>query len=210
MRDIQLFDGQPVIEFEDERTRRNFLKWAALVGVGATLTAAGRSRFASAQGDSAVIDLLNYVLALEHLSADFYERGLEAGALPKRERAVVSAIGEHEKAHVEAIRGTIEELGGTPTRKPSFKYPGGVFSNQAKFLDTALEFESLGVKAYHGQVTHIKDKALLGAAASIAGVESRHAAILADLTGKDPFPAPLEQQASMRRVLEAVNPFVKN
>jgi predicted lactoylglutathione lyase len=206
----ELFDGHPVIRFNDERTRRNFLKWAGLIGVGATLVAAGRSRWASAQDDSGDVDILNYALTLEYLEADFYRRGARVGSLSRRERSVLEAIGEHERAHVEAITAAVEELGGKPARKPNFKYPGGVFANRAKYLDTGFDLQAWAVRAYHGQVTFIKSKALLGAAASIAGVESRHAAILADLTGKDPFPAPLEQPAGMGRVLEVVKPFVKN
>jgi predicted lactoylglutathione lyase len=206
----ELFDGHPVIRFNDEGTRRNFLKWAGLIGVGATLVAAGRSRWASAQDDSGDVDILNYALTLEYLEADFYRRGGRVGSLSRRERSVLEAIGEHERAHVEAITAAVEELGGKPVRKPNFKYPGGVFANRAKYLDTGFDLQAWAVRAYHGQVTFIKSKALLGAAASIAGVESRHAAILADLTGKDPFPAPLEQPAGMGRVLEVVKPFVKN
>jgi hypothetical protein len=208
--DAKLFDGHPVIRFDDERTRRNFLKWAGLIGVGATLAAAGRSRWASAQDDSGDVDILNYALTLEHLEADFYGRGARVGSLSRRQRSVLEAIGEHEKAHVEAITASIEELGGKPGRKPDFKYPSGAFSNRDRYLDTAFDLQAWGVRAYHGQVTFIKSKALLGAAASIAGVESRHAAILADLTGRDPFPAPLERPAGMGRVLEVVKPFVKS
>jgi hypothetical protein len=208
--DAELFDGHPVIRLDDERTRRNFVKWAGLIGVGATLAAAGRSRWASAQDDSGDVAILNYALTLEHLEADFYGRGGRVDSLSRRERSILEAIGEHERAHVEAITASIEELGGKPGPKPDFKYPSGVFANRAKYLDTAFDLQAWAVRAYHGQVTFIKSKALLGAAASIAGVESRHAAILADLTGKDPFPAPLERPAEMGRVLEVVQPFVKN
>jgi hypothetical protein len=206
--DREAFGGHPVIWFGDRRSRRNFLQWAALIGVGGTWAAGGRAHWASAQ-KSGDVDVLNYALSLEYLEADFYNRGGRVDSLSRRERRVVEAIGEHERAHVDAITQTIRDLGGSPVRKPRFKYPNGVFSERARYLRTALRFQALGVRAYHGQVTHIRSKAVLGAAASIAGVESRHAAVLADLVGRDPFPAPLERQASRRRVLEAVRPFVK-
>jgi hypothetical protein len=38
--DSQPFGGEPVIHFENEDGRRGFLKYAALIGVGATLAAA--------------------------------------------------------------------------------------------------------------------------------------------------------------------------
>jgi hypothetical protein len=64
------------------------------------------------------------------------------------------------------------------------------------------------VKAYHGQVPLVKSGELLGAAASIAGVESRHAAIIAQITGGNPFPAPIEPHLAMGPVLKAAMPFI--
>lgn len=77
-------------------------------------------------------------------------------------------------------------------------------------MKTASTFEELGVTAYHGQVTEIQNPTILGAAASIAGVESRHAAILATMIGGKPFPAPVEGTKTMGEVLEAAKPFIKS
>jgi rubrerythrin len=205
----QIFDGKPVIEFDKESDRRNFIKWAGIVGVGSTLVAGGLGRqWASAKEDSD-IDILNYALTLEFLEADFYTQGLDANILQGRDKELVSPIQAHEQAHVSALSQTITDLGGEPVKKPGFKYPGATFKSKDGFLKTASIFEELGVTAYHGQVTKIKNADLLAAAASIAGVESRHAAILADLTGKNPFPAPVEKTADMATVLEAAKPFLK-
>ena len=84
----------------------------------------------------------------------------------------------------------------------------GQFDSKAKFLATASMFEELGVKAYHGQVTMIQDKTILGAAASIAGVESRHAAILNDLLGQKQVPAPIEGTATIAETVQTVTPFL--
>lgn len=204
----QIFDGAPVIEFNNESDRRNFIKWAGIVGVGSTLVAGGLGKqWASAQEDSD-IGILNYALTLEYLEADFYTQGLDANILSGRDKALVTPIKAHEKAHVAALSQTITDLGGEPVKKPKFKYPGATFKSKDGFLKTASVFEELGVTAYHGQVTKIKNADLLAAAASIAGVESRHAAILADLTGKNPFPAPVEKTADMATVLKAAKPFL--
>lgn len=218
----QLFGGKPVIEFREEHDRRAFLRNALLVGVGATyVTAAAgdpRSWLQSSTASAAVgrkasggdIDILNYALTLEYLEAGFYERGISAGVLDGRELALVTPIREHEQAHVQAVTATIRSLGGKPVAKPKLTFPKGTFASREKFLATASTFEELGVKAYHGQVPLIQSVDLLAAAASIAGVESRHAAILADLTGGNPFPGPIEAHLPMKQVLKAAMPFIQS
>lgn len=103
----------------------------------------------------------------------------------------------------------VKKLGARPVDKPRLAYPQGTFGSRDKFLSTALSLEELGVTAYHGQVTRLTKGELLAAAASIAGIESRHAAVLASLTGVDPFPALLERAATMPQVLRKANPFLE-
>jgi hypothetical protein len=207
----EMFNGEAVMSFENDQDRRNFLKWAGIVGVGSSLAVAGFSGgAANAQAEDSDLEILNYALTLEYLEADFYNRGVDGGALSGRELALVTPIRDHEDAHVAALTSTISDLGGTPVKSPKFKYPQGTFTDKATFLETASVFEELGVKAYHGQVTLIKSIDILAAAAAIAGVESRHAAILADLTGGTPFPAPVEETLNMKQVLEAATPFIKS
>lgn len=211
MANKEIFNGEAVMSFENDQDRRNFLKWAGIVGVGSTLAVAGFGRNSvSAQADDSDLEILNYALTLEYLEADFYTQGVDGGALSGRELALVTPIRDHEDAHVAALTSTISDLGGTPVKSPKFKYPEGTFTKKAMFLETASVFEELGVTAYHGQVTLIKNLDILGAAAAIAGVESRHAAILADLTGGNPFPAPVEGTATMKQVLKAATPFIKS
>jgi rubrerythrin len=159
------------------------------------------------QGD---LDILNYALTLEYLEADFYKQGVDSGMLKGRELALIKPIADHEAAHVAALTSTIQDLGGEPVAEPKFKYPAPTFKDKAAFLETASVFEELGVAAYHGQVTEVKTPAILGAAAAIAGVESRHAAVLAKLIGGNPFPAPVEATKTMDQVLKAATPFIKS
>jgi rubrerythrin len=220
-RNSPIFDGQPVIEFQSEHDRRSFLRNAVLVGVGATYvassvsdprtflrgsTASATTRLAAQSSD---LDILNYALTLEYLESGFYEMGLKANLLKGRELELVTPIAEHEAAHVTAVTDTINALGGKPVAKPQLTFPASTFKSREKFLATASVFEELGVKAYHGQVPLVKSVDILAAAASIAGVESRHAAILADLTGGNPFPQPIEANLPMKAVLEAAMPFIK-
>jgi len=161
-----------------------------------------------AQVPQSDLEILNYALTLEHLESEFYKQGLDGNLLSGRERQLIQAIGAHEAAHVDVLTQTINDLGGSPAAKPKLKIPSGTFKDKAEFLATALTFEELGVAAYHGQVPNIETPDLLKAAASIAGVESRHAAILQKMTGGKPFPAPFEKSKSMNAVLKAAAPFI--
>lgn len=230
LKEAELFDGKGVIEFANEVDRRRFLKYAGMVGVGSSLALVGAACSSkktdtggtpSAGGTSSPeasatpgaenpdLGILNYALTLEYLEADFYKQGLAGNILSGRELELVTPIAQHEQAHVDALTATINQVGGTPATLPTFKYPTGTFTDKAAFLKTASIFEELGVNAYHGQVTLVKTPAILGAAASIAGVESRHAAIIATLTKGQPFPAPVEVSKTMEEVLPAVKPFIQ-
>jgi rubrerythrin len=229
-----LFGGDAVIEFQSKTDRRNFLRYAGLVGVGSGLALAGvacadeesdaptatntnspdgqettpeEDTASVPQGD---LEILNYALTLEYLEAAFYKLGLEAGLVKGRQLELIRPIEEHESAHVAAITETINSLGGQPVAEPEFKIPPKVLNDPAAFLMTAHTFEELGVTAYHGQVTMIETPDILAAAAAIAGVESRHAAILAKMIGVPAFPAPVEATKTMQQVLEAAGPFIKS
>ena len=228
----ELFDGEPVIEFRTAKDRRQFLKYAGRIGVGSSLALVGvacasdetnpapsgdndsspsdepsEAEASVPQGD---LEILNYALTLEYLEADFYKQGVDSGMLKGRELALIKPIAEHEAAHVAALTSTIQDLGGEPAAEPKFKYPAPTFKDKAAFLKTASVFEELGVTAYHGQVTEVETPAILGAAAAIAGVESRHAAVLAKMIGGNPFPAPVEGTKSMDEVLKAATPFIES
>ncbi|MDQ4125387.1 MAG: ferritin-like domain-containing protein [Actinomycetota bacterium] len=233
MAERELFDGEPVIQFETQRDRRNFLRYARIVGVGGALALAGVA-CADEEDPAAVatpaadptaepsptddtepqvpqsdLDILNYALTLEYLEAEFYQKATQGNLLSGRDLALVTAIGAHEQAHVDALTQTINDLGGTPVQKPTFKLPAAALKDKAAFFATASTFEELGVDAYHGQVPEIQTPDLLAAAAAIAGVESRHAAVLALKTKGKPFPAPVEDSKSMEQVLEVVKPLIK-
>lgn len=234
-----LFDGKPVMEFENASDRRNFLRTAAKMGMGSALVFAGvacnddgaddldagaatpppveteepspdATEEEGAQVPASDIDILNYALTLEALEADFYAQAMQQKVVSGRELDIVKSIGAHEAAHVDVLTQTIQDLGGEPVNAPKFKYPSGTFNDRGKFLQTASTFEELGVTAYHGQVTKIKTPDLLAAAASIAGVESRHAAVVAKLIDGQPFPRPVEASKPMDAVLKAAQPFIKS
>ncbi len=212
----ELFGGEPVITFHNETDRRAFLRWTGLVGVGAALvstgaltgiaTASADASAPSTQGDAGI---LNYALTLEYLEFNFYAMGLSKGLLKGRDLELVTPIRSHEQAHVKAVMAAVKQLKGTPVPPPKLNIPAKTFSSATNFLAAAVMFEELGVTAYHGQVPLIQSGAVLQSAAAIAGVESRHAAILEHLTKGNPFPSPpVEKSASKSSVLAKVKPFL--
>ena len=151
MGDPKIFDGKPVLQFSTGTNRRSFLKYAGLVGVGASFVAGGilNAPYAAANAPAVSkgdLDILNYALTLEYLESDFYQMGLSKGFLTGRDLELITPIGDHEKEHVTVLTSTIKSLGGTPVDKPKITYPAGTFDSKASFLKNASAFEELGVK----------------------------------------------------------------
>ena len=121
---------------------------------------------------------------------------------------IVTPIAQHEAAHVNLITDTLAKIGEQALPKPSFKFTNGTFTDSTNFLKAAQIFEDAGVKAYQGQVTNVKDKSLLAAAAAIAGTESRHAAVIGYLISKQNLPAATEPQGTMTEVIAIVQPYL--
>lgn len=128
------------------------------------------------------VDVLNYALTLEYLEAAFYQQGNAANLLSGVEKDYLAQVQKDEEAHVDAITATVRKLGGTPVDAPLVSF-GDSFSSRETFLKTSHTFENVGVGAYLGAAGFIKDKVVLGAAATIFGVEARHAALVGNLLG---------------------------
>ena len=174
-----------------------------------------------ASGESAAGDLeiLNYALTLEYLEADFYAQVIDSGLVKDKMLAeLAKAFGETEQAHVDALKMTIESLGGTAVEAPKTKFGPVLDKGLKTVLETAATVENLGAAAYLGQAGRIENKEILAAALSIHTVEARHAAALNQLVGRGfaagsplegsvpdgPFAAPMDMDA----VLKAVKPFL--
>lgn len=158
------------------------------------------------------IDVLNYALTLEYLEAAFYQQGNAAGVVSDAtEQGYLAQIQKDEEAHVAAITATVKKLGGTPAAKPMVNF-GDAFTNRDKFLTTSHTFENVGVGAYLGAAGFIKNKDVLAAAASIFGVEARHAALVGNLLGLPAeggvYMGAFETPMTKDKVLQAVAPVL--
>ncbi|MGI8458529.1 MAG: ferritin-like domain-containing protein [Propionibacteriaceae bacterium] len=194
--------------------RRDLIKGAAAVIPSAVaLQMLGAKWAYAADGDfTGPIDVLNYALTLEYLEAEFYRQGNGHDLLSGKAKTYLEAIQKDEEAHVVALKQTISSLGATPVGAPQVDF-GSAYKSKSSYLETAYTFENLGVSAYLGAAPSLfKEKALLIAAASIFGVEARHAAILGNLAKKNAeggvYMGAFETPATRAAVLKAASPFI--
>jgi Ferritin-like domain len=168
-----------------------------------TTAAAAKNASASSAGD---VSILNYALTLEYLETEFYAKVIAAGLFTGKVGALVRDFGRQEKTHVEAIKGTVEKLGGTPVARPEGKFP---ITNATQAAELAYTVENLGAAAYLGQAGDIQSPEVLAAALAIHTVEARHAATLGTLVKKSLTPdGAFAKPADMPTVLAAVKPFL--
>jgi hypothetical protein len=131
-----------------------------------------------AQGDVAI---LQYVLVLEQVEAEFYSRVVSAfgtSSITTTEQAVLTEIRDHELAHREFLRGT---LGADGAFTVTSTFRGVDFADRAAVLGAASALENLGVAAYNGAVQYLTTPANVLSLAKIVSVEARHAATISDL-----------------------------
>jgi rubrerythrin len=192
-------------------SRQAFLLRATLAAgtaYGATMVSPLVSR-ALAQDGGGDIDVVNYALTLEYLEADFYTRAAkQAKGLRSDERRLVVELRDNEVEHVDALRATVQQLGGTPVKEPAFTF-GGAFASRTAFLKTANTLEDTGVSAYNGAAPRLESKEVLVAAGGIAQVEARHAALIRLARGKPPAPLAFDLPSSEEKVRAAIKPLIR-
>ena len=194
----------------EDMSRSSFIaKGALAVGAVYGMTMVGPFvRRAFAQGEMGDIDILNFALTLEYLESAFYEQAKAEAKLDGDASELVNLIAKDEAAHVDALKMTVSDLGGTPAAVPGVDF-GKAFANQGSFLELAQTFEDTGVSAYNGAGPALKSKELLSTAGQIVQVEARHAAAIRLLNGQPPAPSSFDETLEMQQVLDAVDPFVK-
>jgi hypothetical protein len=175
-------------------------KKAATTAAATTATSTGSS---AATGDVAIV---NYALTLEYLETEFYAKVIQAGLFKGKVGSMLKEFGAQELTHVEALKGTVTKLGGTPASKPEGKFP---IENATQVAELAYTVENLGASAYLGQAANIQNAEVLAAALAIHTVEARHAATLGTLVKKSITPdGAFAKPADMTTVLAAVKPFL--
>ena len=202
---------------EENLGRRELLRNGAKLGVAGGLAAlvlgvnkSGGRVFAAEAPFKNDVDVLNYALTLEYFEATLYQALLGLGKLQGKDLQYVTLFGQHEQAHVDAVKGTVEKLGGTPVTKGNYNFgAAGPLDTRDQILTVLATVEGVGVSAYLGAAGFIQDKGILAAAASIMQVEGRHTAVIRGLVGQAPVPSAFVTPLSYDEVIKIVTPFFK-
>jgi hypothetical protein len=159
-------------------------------------------------------EVVNYLLALEHMEAAFHRVGMrkfdaadfEALGFQGAVRDNFVAISEHERSHVKTLTEIVADLGGKAVTPAQYDFP---YRTLAEFLSVGAELEAIGVAAYAGVSQFLQGEAdLLGTILAIHSVEARHAAYLNLMTGANPFPTAFEVPQTTSQIESAVADFV--
>lgn len=157
------------------------------------------------------LEVLNYALTLEHLEAEFYDMVNASGILDGDAAAYFQVIGEHERAHVDALTDAISQAGGTPVMaRASYNFDAlGDMTTVDGILQIANVLEPTGVAAYNGAGRAIQDKGILSVAGAIVQTEANHAAIIRVLIDPEAVPAPaFEGVTAPQDIIDAITPLL--
>jgi hypothetical protein len=135
----------------------------------------------------------------------------EAEAATVALKQQMSLVRKHENEHVAYL---VSALGAAARPKPTFQNLQQ--SNLNNFLNLSLALENTGVGAYLGAAPAIDSKEILGAAASVALIEARHAGFFNGLRSRPMTENAFGQELSFERpftvqeVTNAAGPYIAN
>lgn len=186
--------------FDAKLQRRSFLQFAGAGAAVLALTAAGCKKDKVYPNFGTTLDfkddfgVLNYAYALEQLEAAFYIQvgnNLSIFTNPT-EKLYFQDIQAHEVAHREFFK---TALGAAAIGSLDVDFSSINFADRTSVLGAAKAFEDLGVAAYNGAASRIKDAKYLVVAGQIVSVEARHAAAVRDMISNGSFSDLNELQA---------------
>jgi rubrerythrin len=180
----------------DVKTRRDFLKAAAMAGVSTSILFGGPTLVFAGDKEKDVT-IMNTALGLEHQAIAAYQAGAETKLLSDPVLQVAVKFMKQHQEHRDALAKTIKAFGGKPVEAQAkydvMKIASGVGVKEIKtekdVVTLAMELERQATSAYYGAIPSIASKDVLKAAVSIMADEAQHTAILRNALGQDPVPS---------------------
>ncbi len=187
-------------------TRRQVLEGALAAGAVALvggMAVTGRGRATVAQPSATSVALAG-ALTMLRLESDYWQRGLDAAILSGRDLEIATEIAAHAVEQRALVEGALADLGERAPATGGYAFPPEVLASRDAFLGLGADLEALWAGGLQGLLPAIDDPGVFAAAAAIAGVKSRHAAVVAALAGRDPLPAPIEQPLTLAATLDRI------
>lgn len=184
-------------------TRRRVLEGVLAAGAVALVgrvAVEGRGRAVGAQPSATAVALAG-ALTMLRMECDYWQRGLDAGILSGRDLEIANEIAAHGRDQRALVEGALGD--GAPDRGDS-TFPDEALGGRDAFLALGADLEALWAGALLGLAGGIDDPTVFAAAAAIAGVKSRDAAVVAALAGRDPLPSPVEQPLTLAETLDRI------
>lgn len=216
------------VGIDQGHSRRDFLKTAAwataaisaagIGGFGIATRVAGAQAPPEAVGPVTInfdtyqglgdVAILSFALQLERLEGTFYANGVDAGLFSGPALAQITAIRDHEMAHVDFLTTALQNAGAPVPPPPNLTFPPGVFQDPQAFLNLAATFEPVGIGAYGGAAAALENKDFLVPALTIHNIECRHRVAINILQGiVPPNNLAFEPSLPFQAVVDAVAPF---
>jgi rubrerythrin len=188
----------------DTGSRGRFLRvgaaGAGTLALGSVLAAGVPRLGLSGTSQARDVEILNYALVLEELTAAFYQQALAKAGLSGELREYAQVVAGHEREHVKLLR---KALGQNARKVPKFAF-GKAVTSPKQFAATAIALEELAVAAYNGQAANVS-KPVLQAAAGILSVDARHAAWIRAIQDKRPASQATDVAKTRKQVLREVD-----
>ncbi|MDH3225557.1 MAG: ferritin-like domain-containing protein [Thermoleophilia bacterium] len=181
-------------------SRSGFLRGLLALTAGAATVVAADQAFGaiSRTGDSAI---LNPLLIIECMQAEFYRRAADSGQLPANYARLANEIAAIEAAHVAGLKNA---LGGAANDDPYLNFRGTT-ENPMRFIRTAVALEDLSTSTLAGVMDDFESEDNLTTVAAIYTAEARHSAGVRLAAGEHPAPSPVQKWESLPKVRKLLN-----
>ncbi|HEX2086524.1 MAG TPA: ferritin-like domain-containing protein [Solirubrobacteraceae bacterium] len=153
------------------------------------------------------VGLAEYLLTMGYVQSGLYRDALKS--VPDMSgdvRRLAGELRDQEVEHVDAMRATIEEAGGTPPERVPLEF-GPALASQSAFLKLANTLEDTSTSAYNGATPRLESREFVAIFASIAQVEARHSALVRLAREKPPAPLAFDKASNQQAVRTAIREY---